>query len=390
MNHYGFDQFLDKVRLNRQNDADMEEFRLWLTTLNPDEALVVLDQYEQAFRASASNALPVDVENMVFSIEMTLVKIPEKRLFTTKKLRLGFKIAASFLLLTFVALYYYPHTSRRHGTKDVLAAQKIEPGKNKALLKLADGSIIDLDTAADGEITRNSLQTGFHKQKGFLSYQAANTQTKSRKYNILVTPRGGQFKLQLPDGTNVWLNASSQLRFPTVFDAGMREVILNGEAYFEVAKNSKSSFIVKTNRGDIRVLGTRFNVSSYQTDPYFTTTLVDGSVQIENGSGHTLLWPGQQAQVDSLAKIQINEVETAYAVAWKDGYFMFNKETIHEVMQKIARWYNVEVHYEGPEPKTKIWGTVSRFDQVGDVLHMLEATGGVKCKIIGRRIIVEG
>jgi ferric-dicitrate binding protein FerR (iron transport regulator) len=167
-------------------------------------------------------------------------------------------------------------------------------------------------------------------------------------------------------------------------------VKVSGEAYFEVKHDPKNPFIVETSTGAaLRVLGTSFNVNAYQEDAHETTTLLTGSLQVTRNQSQALLKPGQQAIV-SMEKIEnVQEVETSYAIAWKEGFFMFNREPIKAVMNKVARWYDVEVVYEGPVTETKFWGTVSRFSQVSDVLEMLEATGRVHFTITGRKIYVK-
>jgi len=207
---------------------------------------------------------------------------------------------------------------------------------------------------------------------------------------MLETPRGGQYQLALPDGSKVWLNASTRLFFPTVFKPGERKVKLSGEAFFEVKSDPKNPFIVETSTGALlRVLGTSFNVNAYQEDTHETTTLLTGSLQVTRNQSQALLKPGQQAIVNTQKVEEVQEVETSYAVAWKEGYFMFNREPIKAVMAKVARWYDVDVVYDGPVTETRFWGTVSRFSQVSDVLKMLEATGKVHFKIDGRKIYVK-
>ncbi|HEY1201824.1 MAG TPA: FecR domain-containing protein, partial [Niastella sp.] len=208
--------------------------------------------------------------------------------------------------------------------------------------------------------------------------------------NVLETPKGGQYQIALPDGTKVWLNASTRLYFPTVFKPGERKVKLSGEAYFEVKHDASNPFIVETATGGLlRVLGTSFNVSAYQEDVHETTTLLTGSLQVTRNQSQVLLKPGQQATVSTQKIEDVQEVETSYAVAWKEGYFMFNREPIKAIMAKVARWYDVDVVYDGPVTETRFWGTVSRFSQVSDVLKMLEATNRVHFTIEGRKIYVK-
>ena len=264
------------------------------------------------------------------------------------------------------------------------------PGFNKATLTLADGSNIDLNAARSGPLSKQGGVLVDKAGNGKLVYDAnsANGDKGAALNNILTTPRGGQYQLVLSDGTKVWLNAASSLKFPAIFTGKERNVELVGEAYFEVAKNKNMPFRVSTGKLNIEVLGTHFNVSAYQDDDAIKTTLLEGSVKLTTANSQALLKPGEQATLGQQQRINIQSINTDEAVAWKNGYFVFNNENIQCIMKKISRWYDVEVVYSGKVDENDFGGTVSRFDSVNEVLRSLELTGTVHFKLDGRRITV--
>lgn len=270
------------------------------------------------------------------------------------------------------------------------------PGGNKAVLTLADGRTIDLSSAQEEVIMGANAITysdgsaleidGFKGDKGELK-------AFLNGYNTLATPKGGQYRLVLPDGTKVWLNAASTLRYPVDYNDGNRAVELEGEAYFEVTKRksgSKSSpFSVKTAGQGVTVLGTEFNVSAYPTDELVKTTLVTGKVKINTLKERQELYlrPGQES-VLSPSGIDIHQADIQAATSWKNGDFVFADDGIESVMRQLSRWYDVEIEYKGPIPLESFGGKVSRAKNLSQVLKILEATGGVKFQIEDKKIIV--
>ncbi len=275
----------------------------------------------------------------------------------------------------------------------------IRPGGNKAILTLADGTKLVLDDAREGKLHEQGNTTIIKLDSGRLAYNTKSGSPileKVVQYNTLTTPRGGKYCVTLPDGTIVWLNASTTLRFPVAFAGKTRKVEVKGEAYFEVAKNEAMPFIVKAGNSEIKVLGTHFNVMAYADDKLIKTTLLEGSVEIivQNQSAGeqevpaVKLVPGQQAQLDANNSITVVEANTREAIAWKNGFFIFNNEPIESVMQKIARWYDVNVVYETSDNTIVFTGVVSREENVSEVLRLLELTEVVHFKIDGKTITV--
>ncbi len=270
------------------------------------------------------------------------------------------------------------------------------PGGNKATLTLGDGSVIVLDSAADGQITSQGGTNILKLNAGMLSYKAGSTSIPRGQvlYNTISTPRGGQYQVVLPDGSNVWLNAASSVRFPTLFVGSERRVQVEGEAYFEVSPDSRRPFVVYSGELEIQVLGTSFNINAYTNEAFINTTLLNGSVKVVKNSASRLLQPGQQAQVahnlqPSSREIAINpHADIEKTMAWKNGLFNFEGATLKEVMNQLERWYNIEVVYEGDVPYMRFFGKVSRNIMLSDLIKGLE-DNEVKFRMgEGRRMFV--
>ncbi len=298
-------------------------------------------------------------------------------------------IAASLLVAFGLAMFLYKSGRTVKSINQLSAAQaKIKPGKDIAILITSGGSRLALNGTKDSKIEAESIDGIQIDDNNRLKYQTDDKSVDGKMlFNTLVTPRGGQYQLILSDGTKVWLNAESTLKYPVSFVGRERLVELMGEAYFEVAKNKQKPFKVKTGDKNIEVLGTHFNVYAYPNEGY-RATLLEGSVKINASGFNALLSPGEQGSITSIGKIDVSKVNVNDVVAWKDGVFVFNNDDIHKVMQQIARWYNVEVDYEGNVSNKKLGGTVSRYANIDDLLKTIELTKNVHFRIEGRRIIV--
>lgn len=290
------------------------------------------------------------------------------------------RTAAAILLVGIgLGFYFYQRTASNNlATQPVTA---IEPGTNKAWITLADGCKINL----------SQHKTGVNVQNGQLTYndgdKVAKTDPALLNQSItLQTPRGGTYQMQLPDGTQVWLNAATRLTYHPINDEGLRKVELDGEAYFEVAKDKAHPFIVQSNGQKVEVLGTQFNISSYADEPLAKTTLLEGSIKI---NGRKLL-PGQQA-IKKNSTLNIYPADIEQATAWKNGDFVFKNEDFKNTMQKIARWYDVEIQYQEDVPTAQIQliGWISRQSKLSEVLSRIQQAGNISFKIEGRRIIVQ-
>ena len=295
--------------------------------------------------------------------------------------------AAVICLLALTIFYYNRH---RISTQPSSIAQTnthdIAPGSNKAILTLSDGSLVQLDSTG----TQTFLQTGARIQQNAsgISYTSQTTDQPVGT-NILTTPKGGQFQVQLSDGTKVWLNAASSISYPTVFKGIVRNVTITGEAYFEIAANARQSFRVNiNNKATVDVLGTHFNINAYDDENTIATTVLEGAVKINAGSNSSLLAPSQQAQLQHNNTISIiHNANTAQAIAWKHGSFSFNDASLPVVMRQLARWYNVEISYEGNIPSGTFDGEIGRNLTLSQVLEGLAASR-VKYKIVDQNRIV--
>ncbi|MNJ95652.1 fec operon regulator FecR [compost metagenome] len=285
-------------------------------------------------------------------------------------------IAAAVAILALgVAAYFFNAGNSNHQFK-IASGSDIAPGRNKATLTLDDGKTILLSDAQKNVII----------DAGRLSYNDGTEITSIPRTDAIVsTPRGGTYQVTLSDGTKVWLNAESSLKFPSSFSgAAQRKVVLKGEAYFEVAKNKKQPFLVTTDRQEVEVLGTHFNINSYSDELSTKTTLLEGAVRVNQ----TILTPGHQSVLTN-GIIKVNKVNPDEAIDWKNGEFVCNNEPLSSIMRKISRWYDVEVVYSHPELKNKTFsGSLSRYDHVSGVLNALEQAGTIKFKLEGRQIQV--
>lgn len=304
-----------------------------------------------------------------------------------------YRLAAAVALLTFVfgATWFY----LQHGDSEKLPTAQsesesvISPGGNKAVLTLATGQQLLLTDLADGQLAQEAGVMVTKASDGQLVYKVVgevSDKDNAPSFNTIATPKGGQYQVSLPDGTRIWLNASSSLRYPTTFEAKERLVELTGEAYFEVATNKNQPFKVISAGQVVEVLGTQFNINAYSDEHLIKTTLLEGSVQVYLGEQSSLLKPGQQAQAGrSLSRKYVDVQE---AVAWKNGKTQFINADIKTVMRMISRWYDVEIDYEGEISSETFSGSVSRSKSITEVLDLLQLTGDIHFKIIGRRVVV--
>ncbi len=328
----------------------------------------------------------------------------------SRKLQLG--VAATIVFAVVTASIFFIFLSKspkqeivKNIPREPQFKNDIAPGGNKAILTLADGSTIVLDSASDGTI---GIQGNIKVQKlrnGLLAYTVNGkqvTQNDEAFYNKISTPRGGQYNVTLSDGSKVWLNAASSIRFPVVFIGNERKVEITGEAYFEVApqllnKEKKMPFIVKhqatTGKGvEIEVLGTHFNVNAYEDEDQVKTTLLEGLVKVSSPAKDKqtsrILKPGQQAGINTNGKINvIEDADTEEAVAWKNGRFQYKSADLKTILRQMSRWYDVDFVYKD-YVETPFSGQLPRTENANKMFELLELTGEVNFTIEGRKIIV--
>ncbi len=303
---------------------------------------------------------------------------------------LRYAIAASILIAVGLGLHFFSGIFSTREAEAVVYQTDIAPGIHTATLTLANGHKIDLATAANGKLAEEKDAIVNKTADGQIVYAIKGAGASALpEYNIMSTTRGQEYQLTLPDGTKVWLNTASSLKYPSSFAAASsRKVELKGEAYFEVAKDKAHPFLVTTGKQEVEVLGTHFNINAYDDDPNIRTTLLEGSVRVTEGTQLKVLRPGQQS-VSNGNDLRVNEVDTEGVVAWKNGYFDFNEENLENIMNKIARWYDVTVVYKDPELKTQIFtGNISKFSTVSKVLKKIALSNIVHFNIEGRTITV--
>ncbi|WP_257669379.1 FecR family protein [Parapedobacter tibetensis] len=310
-------------------------------------------------------------------------------------------------LLCIGMLFFLHDRSTNDNTKDeqldkTVLSDAIVPGGEKAILTLSNGRTINLDEISSGRIAEESGMRIVKTAEGQLFYESIHTtQVKEVVYNTISTPNGGEQRMILPDGTKVWLNAASTLTYPTQFIGNKRIVELEGEAYFEVSSQSSAQsafhlpFLVKTKTQTVEVLGTHFNINAYNDGETVKTTLLEGRVKVSattsrpNESIHRILNPNEEATVKRGSNIiQVAQVDPTNAIAWKNGYFAFSDEHITYVMTTIARWYDIEVEYQGDMTNKYFGGTISRFEDFETLLGTIALTGSIRFRIVGRRVIV--
>jgi transmembrane sensor len=347
-----------------------------------DEDNALLDSWYLDFEESGPEELSMDERLRAVDAAWQYL---DKENTPIRKIKTWQRVAAAASVLVFLSIGAYFVINKKTTGVDTahLARTKfdIAPGNNKASLTLANGRVLNLSNSRSGVVI-NAAQIVYND--GSKVDTTENHNTTAAEQLTLATPKGGTYQLLLPDGTRVWLNAASSITFPSSFTGlNQRRVELEGEAYFEVAKNKVLPFRVSSTGQVVEVLGTHFDINTYADEPAAKTTLLEGSISLNN----TLLKPGQQAKFTANG-ISITTADIDETMGWKNNYIVFEDEKIESVMRKIARWYNVEVVYEGEKPTDDFGGRVSRAAYVSQVLKKLELTNKVHFKVAGRRIIV--
>jgi len=316
------------------------------------------------------------------------IEPPADSIFTIKRML----IAASLFIVFGLGLSYFVFDVVNKRSEEIAKHDKIKPGTNKAYLTLSDGKRIELTDSATGTLALQGNVQITKTADGQVAYRViSGSEAHKGKHNTLEAPKGGQYQITLIDGTKVWLNAASTLKYPTCFEGDERKVELIGEAYFEVTKGKKRPFRVVSDNQEIEVLGTHFNVNAYSDEDAIRTTLLEGSVKVCRKSAirdNKILIPGQQS-VLTPGVFSVKEVDIEEVVAWKEGYFIFDNDNLTMIMRKLERWYDVDVNCKGiADNRTKITGMISRKTELAEVLRLLEETEKFKFKTEGRRITI--
>jgi len=361
-----FIQILTKYRLREATQEEIKFLEAYYNLFDLNDDLIT-DQNEADY-AHLKDAIKATVDQRIAQYEKKPVTLPSRSGW------IRYAVAASILLFISVGAYFFIRNNHKADNFAANTYKGIVPGTNKATLTLANGTTISLDDANNGQIAKQAGVKITKTANGQIVYQAEATGQEQAVQNTVTTPKGGQYKIILPDGTNVWLNAASSITYPTVFKGADREVTLNGEGYFEVAKNKAMPFRVKSALQTVEVLGTHFNINTYADEAQVKTTLLEGSVKVISAANSTLIVPGEQAVIerDGNGAISKQQVNLDKEVAWKNGVFSFADEDIREVMRQVSRWYDIDVVYEGDMPREKFFGEISRSSNLADVFRILE------------------
>lgn len=341
---------------------------------NPEEEIVIEQWYRKLLdtgKVSLSAEELVAKKNQMEARLMDAIKVDSPApVFTLSRIMWA---AASLILIFSLALFTYNKFNR------------IEPGRDMAILTLSDGSKIELAENSAGELAGEDGISIHRKKSGWLEYIG---NSKKSGNNTLSIPRGGQYRLILSDGTRVWVNSETTLIYPTVFNGKTRKISLKGEAFFEVKHDTAHPFIVEVNGIDITVLGTSFNITAYPRENVVNTTVATGLVGVSSKAETVFVKPGQQAVYHSGQKIKTQAADLEEVLAWKEGLFRFNGLKLSAITQQLSRWYNVEFEFRGKVPDQELYGIIPRTEELSHVIEILEAAGNLNFEISGRKIIV--
>jgi transmembrane sensor len=373
-----------------------------ITTMSYEKAKALLAKYKDGTATDDEKALvekwlfrlndePVDLsDDQIDKISQEIwAKLPQPGIAHTRHLRVFTRIAAAASIILAVSAGLYFFRSAKPATKKPQYANDIPPGDNKLILRLSNGKNIDLTAAKNGQIAKQG-QTAITKvSNGQITYSAAAAGSLPIAYNTVTAPRGGQGGITLSDGTKVWLNAASSITFPTAFNADNRTVTITGEVYFEVVHDTKRPPLrIIANNQIVEDIGTKFNINAYPDEPDMKTSLLEGSIEISAGNEHSILEPGQQARIGQNKFNVVRDADLEEATAWHKGLFQFHDASIQTVMRQLARWYDVDISYEGKIPDRLFSGKIYRNATALTVADILSYKK-IHFKIEGKRIIVE-
>lgn len=391
-------KLLEKYKAGQCSDKEKALIESWYLELQPQN----------------QEPSPADIKNTREEVWVALLAKSGKKATGTSGFMPVIKIVgwAAIMLLTVSLGYYFKDDLTPAQPGKTVQIQDVVPGGNKAFLTLADGRKISLTDAENGDLVKQEGLTIKKTADGELVYTVAETAghgdvASLSSFNTIETPKGGKYQINLPDGTRVWLNSASSLRYPTRFKENSRIVELSGEAYFEVAKmmtkgngsinkekGTRMPFIVKSSRQEVEVLGTHFNINSYDDEAEVKTTLLEGKVKVvsdkNQGPGlphEVILNPGEQSQLNSKV-LNVKRVDAEAVLAWKNGDFLFEDEDLKSIMRKVSRWYDVEVIYKGSFENLRFGGLISRSKHISSVLGIMESTGRIHFVIEGKKVTV--
>jgi len=386
-----------KIASGKFDPDDLKRFLDYLQDTDVINRNRVMDAYDEAISRQASYGSFVEPDFMdrlkalrpdpiTENTFAEIYELQEVRSFRWRRIA----VAATILTILSTSAYFlfFAKPKAEIAQTERIYKNDIAPGGNKAILTLANGSTIILDSAHLGKLAQQGNAFIQKLDSGSLAYAVLAERPSAILYNTLTTPKGGQYHLKLPDGSLVWLNAASSIKYPVAFFGNRRKVEITGEVYFEVAKNAKMPFQVAVKQLSVEVMGTHFNINAYDDEEKINTTLIEGAVKITKNNETKLLKPGEQAQVTASDIQIVEDVDIEKIVAWKDGKFIFSRDELPSIMRELKRWYDVEVEYKSSASAGHFSGIISRNRNASQVLNMLKATGNIKFDIDGKKIIV--
>jgi transmembrane sensor len=376
-------QLIIKFLKKELSVTEKKEFDLWLNASAENKTLVESFRNTESVQNEINYLNAVDLNRGWENVSKQINTPPSKTFVWSKILR--YSAAAVLIITVGFGIYKYSAHNPLVALNQTTTVEDIMPGSQKAILKMADGSSIDLNTASVS-LKDPEGKLAISAKKGILYFGQDGKRNHTEGYNVLKTPRSGEYRMVLPDGTKVWLNAVSSLRFPTSFNKTERRVELSGEAYFEVTPNKNLPFKVAFNKTEVEVLGTHFNINSFGGKS--KTTLVEGSVKVTEHGKQELLKPGEEAIVNNGA-VDIHTTDTYKSIAWKEGAFYFKEDLITDIMSQLFRWYDVEIIYKGKPGVKRYSGNIRRQATLNQVLEMLNAVSGTKFSVEGRTVTVD-
>ncbi|MNK15555.1 fec operon regulator FecR [compost metagenome] len=370
-----------------ENELSQDEANMLKSWMELPENKLFLQKEIQLYHLVNAYCETFDAEKAYQKHLSVLTK--EEEVIPVRRLWPRYAAAAAILVMLTVGFYFGKNWLQDSAKENLATTESvIEPGTDKAILTLADGKKVVLD-ASQGLINLDAHHQISSDSSGLISYENVEFNASQASYNTIEIPKGGTYRLILSDGTKVWLNAASKLKYPVVYQGTERVVELEGEAYFEVKKDISRKFKVKSRGQELEVLGTKFNVSTYSDEALVKTTLIEGSVKVSSLKKSVILSPNQASvnYNNSLNVLVLADAEEA--IAWKNGYFQFDDEPLESVMRKIARWYDIEVEFVGKSEGKKFNGIITRNKTLKNALKIMEATENVSFKIEGRKLIVK-
>jgi len=359
--------------------VEKDELDEWI--LASDENMILFEKMTDEKNLTQANEW-INKMNIAEELQNTKMKIEAR-----KPVRFWqYAMAAAVLIAVIIGIYLYQNSVTNNNDKPTIAVQKqdITPGSNLATLTLDNGKVIEL--GSKGADTTINGQVKVLRKDGQLMYAPGAAPATEIVYHTLNVPRKGQYKVTLPDGSKVWLNSESSIRYPASFTGNERKVFVTGETYFEVAKDESKPFRVVAGDITVEALGTQFNINAYTNEPIFSTTLIEGSVMVTQGTVENILKPGQQAQLTK-DNFQIVPANADDATAWKDNQFKFKDTPIDAIMRQIERWYDADVEYKD-KVTLHLNAKIGRDVPVSKLLQIFEETNQVKFKVEGTKIIV--